>query len=67
MTLRRGRVRLTAVALATEPIGSIPRPRELLEGIEARAQGRILQSELDTLYEERRPFAIVPSSSTEEA
>ena len=55
------------MALATEPIGSIPRPRELLEGIEARAQGRILQSELDTLYEERRPFAIVPSSSTEEA
>jgi 5-methyltetrahydropteroyltriglutamate--homocysteine methyltransferase len=40
------------VGLATEPIGSIPRPRELLEGIEARAQGRISQNELDALYEE---------------
>jgi 5-methyltetrahydropteroyltriglutamate--homocysteine methyltransferase len=40
------------VGLATEPIGSIPRPRELLEGIDARAQGRISQSELDALYEE---------------
>ncbi len=40
------------MALATEPIGSIPRPRRLLEGINARAQGRISQSELDTLYEE---------------
>ncbi len=40
------------MAFATEPIGSIPRPRRLLEGIDARAQGRISQSELDTLYEE---------------
>jgi 5-methyltetrahydropteroyltriglutamate--homocysteine methyltransferase len=40
------------VVLATEPIGSIPRPRQLLEGIEARAQGGISQSDLDALYEE---------------
>jgi 5-methyltetrahydropteroyltriglutamate--homocysteine methyltransferase len=40
------------VALATEPIGSVPRPRRLLEGVEARAQGGISQSELDALYEE---------------
>ena len=38
--------------LATEPIGSIPRPRELLEGMTARAQGEISQGELDALYDE---------------
>jgi 5-methyltetrahydropteroyltriglutamate--homocysteine methyltransferase len=52
LTPRGGRVRLTAVALATEPIGSIPRPKELLEGIEACAQGGISQNELDALYDE---------------
>lgn len=40
------------MALATEPIGSIPRPRRLLEGIEAHADGRISQGELHALYEE---------------
>jgi 5-methyltetrahydropteroyltriglutamate--homocysteine methyltransferase len=38
--------------IATEPIGSIPRPRPLLEGIEAGGQGRISPKELDALYEE---------------
>jgi 5-methyltetrahydropteroyltriglutamate--homocysteine methyltransferase len=40
------------MTLATEPIGSIPRPRQLLQGIEARAQGGISRSELDALYED---------------
>jgi 5-methyltetrahydropteroyltriglutamate--homocysteine methyltransferase len=40
------------VTLATEPIGSIPRPRQLLEGIEAHARGEIAQDELETLYED---------------
>jgi 5-methyltetrahydropteroyltriglutamate--homocysteine methyltransferase len=40
------------MALETEPIGSIPRPRQLLQGIEARARGGISQSELDALYED---------------
>src|ERR671919_1666345 len=38
--------------IPTEPIGSIPRPRELIEGIEAFASGRIPGRELDTLYDE---------------
>jgi 5-methyltetrahydropteroyltriglutamate--homocysteine methyltransferase len=40
------------VGLATEPIGSIPRPGRLLEGMQAFAQGRIAQAELDQLYDE---------------
>lgn len=36
--------------IPTEPIGSIPRPRELIEGIQAFAAGRISQEELDALY-----------------
>jgi 5-methyltetrahydropteroyltriglutamate--homocysteine methyltransferase len=38
--------------IPTEPIGSIPRPRELIEGMEAFAAGRIPGRELDALYEE---------------
>jgi len=40
------------VALPTEPIGSIPRPQWLLEGVQAFAEGRITKGELDRLYEE---------------
>ena len=40
------------MAIPTEPIGSIPRPRELIEGMEAFAAGRIPGRELDALYEE---------------
>jgi 5-methyltetrahydropteroyltriglutamate--homocysteine methyltransferase len=40
------------VTLPTEPIGSIPRPRALLDGIEAAASGEIGQSDLDALYED---------------
>jgi methionine synthase II (cobalamin-independent) len=38
--------------IPTEPIGSIPRPRELIEGIEVFASGRIPGRELDALYDE---------------
>ena len=38
--------------LATEPIGSIPRPQRLLEGMQARAEGSIAQDELDALFDE---------------
>lgn len=37
--------------IPTEPIGSIPRPRGLIEGIQARQAGRISQRELDSLYD----------------
>jgi 5-methyltetrahydropteroyltriglutamate--homocysteine methyltransferase len=37
--------------IPTEPIGSIPRPRELIEGMEAAAAGRIPGRELDALYD----------------
>jgi len=39
------------MTIPTEPIGSIPRPRALIEGIGAFAAGRLPQPELDRLYE----------------
>jgi 5-methyltetrahydropteroyltriglutamate--homocysteine methyltransferase len=38
--------------IPTEPIGSIPRPPELIEGMQAFASGGISRRELDSLYEE---------------
>jgi 5-methyltetrahydropteroyltriglutamate--homocysteine methyltransferase len=40
------------VGLATEPIGSIPRPQRLLDGIAAHEEGQTSQAELDALYED---------------
>jgi 5-methyltetrahydropteroyltriglutamate--homocysteine methyltransferase len=40
------------VALATEPIGSIPRPPQLLEGMAASERGEISATELDVLFDE---------------
>lgn len=40
------------MAIPTEPVGSIPRPQALLEGVEAFSAGRISQKELDSLYEQ---------------
>ena len=37
--------------IPTEPIGSIPRPKALIDAISAFAAGRLPQSELDRLYE----------------
>ena len=37
--------------IPTEPIGSIPRPAELIHGIEAFSAGRISRSDLDVLYD----------------
>lgn len=39
------------MALPTEPIGSIPRPAALIEGIQGFQAGRISQPELNALYE----------------
>ena len=39
------------MAIPTEPIGSIPRPRELIEGARAAGEGRISKAELNALYE----------------
>jgi 5-methyltetrahydropteroyltriglutamate--homocysteine methyltransferase len=36
--------------IPTEPIGSIPRPPELIQGMRAFSAGRIARSELDDLY-----------------
>ena len=55
------------MALATEPIGSMPRPRELLEEIGARVQDRISQGELDALFEEAVPFGDDVSTARETA
>ena len=38
--------------IPTEPIGSIPRPPELLEGIEAFATGNISREDLDARYDD---------------
>jgi 5-methyltetrahydropteroyltriglutamate--homocysteine methyltransferase len=38
------------MSIPTEPIGSIPRPQELIEGIQAFEAGRISQKKLDSLY-----------------
>ena len=40
------------MGLPTEPIGSIPRPKQLLEGMAAQAEGRISEAELDVLYDD---------------
>jgi methionine synthase II (cobalamin-independent) len=40
------------VPFPTEPIGSIPRPSELIEGVRALAAGTVSRAELDGLYEE---------------
>ncbi len=37
--------------IPTEPIGSIPRPPELIEGAQAAAEGRLQSDELEALYE----------------
>jgi 5-methyltetrahydropteroyltriglutamate--homocysteine methyltransferase len=42
---------MSDVAIPTEPIGSIPRPRELLEGITEFDAGKISEARLDALYE----------------
>ena len=38
------------MAIPTEPIGSIPRPASLIEGMHAAAEGRIGDAELEALY-----------------
>jgi 5-methyltetrahydropteroyltriglutamate--homocysteine methyltransferase len=37
--------------IPTEPIGSIPRPTELVQGMRAYSAGQISRFELDILYE----------------
>jgi methionine synthase II (cobalamin-independent) len=39
------------MAIPTEPIGSIPRPQKLMEGVKAFSAGHLSQRELDVLYE----------------
>jgi len=40
------------MSLPTEPIGSIPRPQALQEGMQAAADGRLGQDELDALFDD---------------
>ena len=42
---------MSDIAIPTEPIGSIPRPRDLLEGIAGFDAGTISEERLDALYE----------------
>lgn len=38
--------------IPTEPIGSVPRPPELIEGMRGAAEGRVSEDELDALFEQ---------------
>ncbi len=40
------------MTLPTEPIGSIPRPKELVEAMQAYEKGRLDRSELDEMYDQ---------------
>ena len=40
------------MALPTEPIGSIPRPQALIDGMQAAALGRISAAQLEALYDD---------------
>ncbi len=40
------------MTLPTEPIGSIPRPRALIDGMQAAAAGQIPQEKLDALFDD---------------
>ena len=40
------------MTLPSEPIGSIPRPEALLDGMAAAAAGRITSGQLDTLFDD---------------
>src|SRR5215471_10721492 len=40
------------MTIPTEPIGSIPRPSPLIEGMHAAAEGRIGAGELEALYDD---------------
>jgi len=40
------------MTLPTEPIGSIPRPEALIEGMQAAAAGQILAEKLETLFDD---------------
>jgi 5-methyltetrahydropteroyltriglutamate--homocysteine methyltransferase len=37
--------------IPTEPVGSIPRPTELIHGMQSHASGRLSKKELDTLFD----------------
>jgi 5-methyltetrahydropteroyltriglutamate--homocysteine methyltransferase len=39
------------MSIPTEPIGSIPRPQELIEGVRAFGEGRLSEGELNELYD----------------
>src|SRR6266446_3613729 len=39
------------VSIPTEPIGSVPRPPELIDGMRGAAEGRVSAAELDALFE----------------
>ena len=40
------------MSIPTEPIGSIPRPKALMEAVQSFAENRMTQQELDLRYEE---------------
>ena len=40
------------MTLPTEPIGSIPRPQALIDGMQAAAEGRVSPEQLDALYDD---------------
>ncbi len=61
---RAARARLAAMAIPTEPIGSIPRPPELLYVIREQAMGRISAASLDKAYDDAVLDTIVRFEAT---
>ena len=43
---------MPAMTIPTEPIGSIPRPQQLIDGMQAAAAGAITADQLDTLFDD---------------
>jgi len=50
--------------LPTEPIGSIPRPPEFIQGIQGFNAGRISRDELNSLYDRAIILVDIPETLT---
>jgi 5-methyltetrahydropteroyltriglutamate--homocysteine methyltransferase len=51
LTVADQRHSVAFMALPTEPIGSIPRPAELIDAVRAHGEGKLAKDELDALYD----------------
>jgi 5-methyltetrahydropteroyltriglutamate--homocysteine methyltransferase len=52
------------VSIPTEPIGSVPRPAELIAGMRGAAEGQVSDDELETLREQALEQTIAEFEAT---